>query len=683
MKFKSIRNATLVLTLPTILLGIIILSIISYYSSKVLINKQVDNTMHLQLSSNINKIETNLQKHGEIPATLARTVESSLNTMTKENFMSLVQKAPTTNSDTFGTGIWFEPYKYNSDLKYFAPYAYRDKDKIVYTDDYFKAENDYFSNDWYKIGMNTNKPVVWSPPYIDTVTNIPMVTATSPIYDEKHQFLGVTTGDIDLTSLQKMVSEIKVGEKGSAVLLTEDGLYIAGASDPNNNMNVNIAQNPNSGIGALGKEIIAKKKGDGSFTDSNGKNVVYYENEAETGWILALVISEKELYAPLNALVQKLIIISIIIIAIMILTIVLYSNYIANRLKNVNNFSKQIAEGNLTHKLELVSNDEISHMSVNLNYMADNLKNIVTDVSSAIENVVATCEELTASSEQTKIAADEIVNSIQHVANLEEKNNEVTQEVTKTSSEVFSKMKNINNTVEETSKTSTEAYKRAKNGTKVIDEAIEHMNNINGKVSKTSSSINELSKKSNKIENIVSMITQISEQTNLLALNAAIEAARAGEQGKGFAVVADEVRKLAEQSGDSSKQISELISDIQKDMQDAIKSMEEGTGAVEKGLIIVEQAGNSFESILSDVSTMAKQMDKTAIEVKEVYDGTHKVLDSMNGIINIIKVTTENTHNIASATEEQSALMAEVANSSESLTKMATELEVTFTKFKI
>lgn len=682
MKFKSIRNATLAVILPAILATSIALSLMSYYSAKILINKQIEDKMNFQLGQNINIIKANLQKHSEIPATLARTVEASYNTMTKENFISLVQKAPTTNSDTMGTGVWFEPNKYKSDIKYFGPYGYKNNGNIVYTDDYATDKYNYPSQDWYLNAKNTNKTVVWSKPYYDETSKTTMVTTAAPFYDGNKQFLGATTGDIDLSNLQKMIRNIKVGNEGQAILLSKEGIYMAGV-DSSKIMKTSIMQDSNSSLAAAGKEIVQKKSGELSFKDSNGTNRVYYASDPDTGWTVCLTISEKELFAPLATLMKNLIAIIAVIFIIIILITVLFSKYITDKIKPVSNLSKVISDGDLTQKLEIKSEDELGQMSVHLNNMVDNLRNIVSEVSSAIESVVATCEQLTASSEQTKVAANEIACSTQAMVASEEKQNEITDEVSKVSEQVFTGMKNISDSVDKVSKSSIESYDKAKMGDKVVKAAIDHMNNINNKVNTSSNIINMLGTKSNEIGKIVSLITDVSEQTNLLALNASIEAARAGEQGRGFAVVADEVKELAEESGNAAKQISNLIIDIQDQITNAVNSMSEGTNAVKQGIVVIKDTGESFQSILSAVDNVSKQMKQTSNEVITTYNGTQEVVNSMNKIIQITKETAEGTESIAAATEEQSALMKEISNSSEVLTEMAVELEKTFSKFKI
>jgi len=208
------------------------------------------------------------------------------------------------------------------------------------------------------------------------------------------------------------------------------------------------------------------------------------------------------------------------------------------------------------------------------------------------------------------------------------------------------------------------------------------MKMIQSTVQALENTVQTLSERSNEIGRIVEAITQIADQTNLLALNAAIEAARAGEHGKGFAVVADEVRKLAEQSAQSTMQIKDIIDYIQADTKLAVESMSAGSAEVLKGIDVTNMAGKSFKEISDNVQSVTYEIGQISETAKVISEHSNQVA---MGIESVLQRTNENTasaQNISAATEEQLASMEEIAASAEALAKMSENLQQTIRQFK-
>ena len=681
-KTKKINTIILTSILPVFLITFMAIGIFAYSNAKRTISTEIEQKMNHQLKETINSIQTDLQKHGQIPASISRSVEALGKVMKKEDYVSITQKSISINEDTFGLGIWFEPYKYDSTLKYFSPYAFKENGKPKYSNEYIASQYEYTKDEWYTLGKNTDKVVVWSSVYVDPVTKVAMVTASAPFYDDNHNFIGVTTADMGLEYIQKRISEIKVGNYGKAILLNGDGTYLAGDSNEKI-MKAKITENSNKAIAELGQKIIKDKNGNDSYKDVDGKKQVYYEVVPETGWVVALVMPESELYASLQDLLIKMIAILIVASILVIIVVLLFSSYITKNIKRVNDLSFAIAEGDLTKALDVNNKNELGEMGSNLNKMTNNLRKLVMSTMESLEQVVATSEELTASSDQTQQSAEEIALAIQKVAEGSEEQVVIATDASRVAKEIFIGIEQISQNVQDVTNASLATFSRAEKGNEVVNSSIKYMNNISEKVAVSSQVVSVLGEKSTEIGSIVSSITSIAEQTNLLALNAAIEAARAGEQGRGFAVVADEVRKLAEQSAKAAGNISGLIHEIQNEIINAVKAMNNGTVAVNDGIKMVNEAGKSFAEIVQDVNYMASQMQDVSAVVEEISAGTHNMLEGVENVSRISNEASGNSQNVAAGSEEQTALMKEVANAAENLTKMAGDLQNSMRNFKL
>ncbi|MGH4118732.1 methyl-accepting chemotaxis protein [Clostridium sp.] len=679
---KSLKTIIIISILPVVLLSLVIMGVFSNYTSKKLITIEIENRMEHQLQETINLINKDMEKHAQIAVDLGKFVGTSRLVLTKATMTKAQEEVLSTNEDTFGVGVWFEPYMYNKGIKFFGPYAYKEGDVSKITEDYATEEYNYPEQTWYTIGKNVDKNVAWQEPYYDETLNTTMLTTTAPMYDENKNFLGVVTADMNLTTIQENIKNIKVGKKGKAMLLGKDGTYFAGVSEELI-MKTKASEDKNASIAKLGQDILKNKEGISYFEDENGKNLVYYKQIPELGWNVVLSIPQKELYAPINKLLISIIILSLIACALVTLAVSIFSGYITKNLKEVNDLSYAIAEGDLTQVIKIKSENEIGLMGNNLNKMTNNLREIVQKVTGSLEQVVATSEELTASSEQTQQSAEQVSHAIQEVAIGSGEQVAITNNTTKIAEDIFTSMEQISDNIQSVTHTSLETSMRAEKGNEVVSSAIEQMNNISDKVAVSTQVVSKLGEKSKEIGSIVSLITSIAGQTNLLALNAAIEAARAGEQGRGFAVVADEVRKLAEQSASAAGNISSLINEIQKEIVNAVKAMDNGTIAVESGISMVGQAGKSFSEILEDINSIASQMQDVSAVTEEISAGTHNMIESIGNVAKISTESTANAENVVAASQEQTALMKEVANAAENLTEMAMELQALMSNFRL
>lgn len=676
----GLKTKILGIFIPVLAVLFISLSILIFYSSKGLLSKEINEKVDKTLQSNVNDIRTKLISHSRMVESVGSIVSTNRKD-TEKNYEEYLKKNIGLNSDTFGMGIWFEDYKYKKELQKFAPYAYREKDKIVSTD-YSKTDSKYNEADWYKIGKESDHKLVWSNAYVDSVTNVTMVTATVPFYDENNTFNGVITGDINIDSIIKSVENIKIGKSGRAFLITGSGQYLA---DQNKDkiMKVNIKSDTDSDLAKKSEEILGNKKTTFTYKDNGEEKIVYSETIPETGWKIGIIMPTSEVNDSLISLMNKIVILTLISISIIIILIILLVKYIVGHINKVNFLSQHMAEGDFSQKVQVNSKDEIGEMTRNLNSMAEKLKGIILEIYRIVEEVVSSSEELTAISEENQAVVDRISDSMLEIASGAERVEAISIESSKIMNELNLSIEEISSSTKEVYSSSLETSKIAGEGDQAIIEVIDQMRTIDKSVNNAASTVNYLGEKSYKIGDIISLITSISEQTNLLALNAAIEAARAGEQGRGFAVVAEEVRKLAEESKNAAVEIGSITKEIQTEVNNAVKDMGRGMEEVKTGITIADNAAQAFSKIYTSVNEVSEKINK----VNYVVDNMKKNVDTMSYSINsmedVSRESSENTGNVAASSEEQRASMEEVSKSAESLTKLAMELEKAISIFKV
>lgn len=682
-KFKSIKTRILAILLPLTIISMLSLSLISYQSSKNIIDKELDMEMSNQLDSIIASVEKSLTNHSKIPVTLARTVEVVGNQMNKDQYALMLKQYANSNAETFGTGVWFEPYKYKQDTKYFGPYAYKDKGNLVYTDDYSSESYNYPEQDWYKAGASANKTVAWTSPYYDDTLKITMVTTAVPFYDSNKKLLGVTTADIDLTSIQKMIKEIKVGKTGSAFLVDKNGLLIAGPF-LDKIMKTKIQEDSNKSFADLGKKLISGKKSIGDFTNNNGKNIVYYAPIPETGWILALTLPEKELYNPLILLLYKYIPIILIAILIIIFAILLFSNYITSIVKKILNFSEALGNGDITKNIEVNTQDEFGSLSKALNKAKENIRGLIVEITNSSAEISSSSEELSATMEEISSKMELVNDATIQVSRATEDLSVSTGEINAYSHEIGSIVKDLTDKADETNTSSHKIQKRSlevKNrGQKSMDDAISIYEKQHIKIAKAI----EGGKIVEEVKSMADSIAGIAEQTNLLALNAAIEAARSGEHGKGFAVVADEVRKLAEQSSNAATNIQAMVEEVHEAFDKLSVNAKEVLNFVDNNVKrdyeLLVQTGKQYEKDADFVSNVAQGIDTA---VKSVSQAIEQIGGAIENVSETAEQSVASTEEILGSINETTLAVGEVAKSAQSQAELAQKLNSLVQQFKI
>ncbi|OGU13437.1 MAG: hypothetical protein A2076_17485 [Geobacteraceae bacterium GWC2_53_11] len=315
----------------------------------------------------------------------------------------------------------------------------------------------------------------------------------------------------------------------------------------------------------------------------------------------------------------------------------------------------RLAGGDLTVEIACTTSDEIGHLAGSFKRMAASLRQTISRISETSALVASSSNQLQATATQIATGAEEVASQTTTVATASE-------EMSATSSDIA---RNCSMAADASRNTTDSAHA----GALVVQETITGMNTIAERVRQTSKTVEALGARSDQIGQIVGTIEDIADQTNLLALNAAIEAARAGEQGRGFAVVADEVRALAERTTKATREIGEMIKAIQKETGEAVNAMEEGVHEVEKGAISSQKSGYALEEILERIGEVSMQINQIATAAEEQTATTGEITSNIHQVTDVV-------HQTARGAEETATAAAELA-------RQAHEMQSLVSQFKL
>lgn len=354
---------------------------------------------------------------------------------------------------------------------------------------------------------------------------------------------------------------------------------------------------------------------------------------------------------------STLIVIAVIVIASVVALIIsiFITRGIVKPLNVAVQTAESVAEGDLTTKIEVKSSDETGQLLAAMKTMVEKLKTLIGDIKAASSSMASGSEQLSASSEEiTRTMSDQSNRSNQIAASAEEM-----------SQTVIDIAKNAGNIATAASDTASVAQK----GAHIVEKSANESKAISATVDSSARVMQNLGDKSKQIGEIVAVINDIADQTNLLALNAAIEAARAGEQGRGFAVVADEVRKLAERTAKATSEIGSMISAIQGEVDNAVTAMNSTNQQVEVGLRYSLEAGDQLQTIVQSVSALQGMVQQIASATEEMSSTSEAISGDIQAV--------------AAGAREISGGSDQIAQSSSELARLAGQLKSSVDQFKV
>jgi methyl-accepting chemotaxis protein len=497
-----------------------------------------------------------------------------------------------------------------------------------------------------------------------------------PVKNFEGQLIGVISGSVDLEQFSACLKHQQSGSS-YAFIVDKTGKVLAHPSAD--------AVKEQRDLTALEpvKKAILGETGVAFYAYENVRKVAGYTFMPTTRWGVVMQVPEEEALAGVQKIKYTALLSAVVAIIFACMLGFLIARAVTKPIKQMAEASEIVAAGDLTHTVSIENQDEMGKLAGSFNLMVSNLRNLVSQVVVNAETVSASAQQLWASSSEASKAVEQIALTAGELAAGAQNQTCEAATTARTMQELATSAKEVAQKAESAAFLAQDVVSSAQVGNTSVHKAVEQMLEIDGAITTTADLVKELGLRSSEIGNIVEVIANIAGQTNLLALNAAIEAARAGEQGRGFAVVADEVRKLAEQAQGAAGQIAEIVNQIQGQTSAAVTAMDNGTRKVEEGVQVAKDAGIAIDSILSKVNQSVSMIESISAAAQQQAASTNEVVKSVNNVAAIAEQSGVGAETTATATEETTASMEEIAASSQALADTAVELQKLVQQFKV
>ncbi|QLY78629.1 methyl-accepting chemotaxis protein [Clostridium intestinale] len=661
MNIKGIRTKLMVSLISICLIPLVILGLSNYRQAKNTLSKNFE----LTSKQTVSEINTSLNYYFDSMSIQLKMASQNINFTQPEGTADRSQYTESYLKDIKASNVDVLNAYYGTESGKFLVYP-----KVELPSDFNHKERD-----WYKEAIKNKGKVFYTSPYVDVATGQTVVSLVQTVED-KGTIVGVVGVDVSLERMTTNFENSKVGKNGYAYISDSNGVIIA---------------HPNKEI--VGTEEATKlsvwnyiKTSTSGFTDyeyNGDKKYATFSTNENTGWKIIGSMSEDEISEDVNSINYMMAI--TIGVMLLISTILSYflSKSMASHAKSLRDAFSKTAKGDLTTRVDIKSGDEFGFLGQDFNMMIDNISGLMSEVKVSSEVVLETSTNLAAMAGETTISITQVSRAIEEISQGATEQASNAQDGAMGMSVLSEGIDEIADTTNHLEQVAFDALDLGHIGLDVVKELAGKSDRTKEASNEVSQIVTDMSQKTEQINMISDAIADITEQTNLLSLNASIEAARAGEAGRGFAVVADEIRKLAEQSKQSTEEIRKIIESIQTMSKNAAKAMNESNDLVKDQDIAVEETEKIFIKILDAINDLTERIKQIGSSAKVIDAKKDEVVGQIENISSVSEETASASEEVSASTEEINATMDEVTRYAQDLQELAKALELGIQRFKL
>lgn len=646
---KKIKLGTKItmLFIVIVLLSVSLSGVLSAISQRDIIKKQLDYSTQQYALSLAQKIDSFLQSKGEELEAIAGI--SDVQSLDVEKQKDIIKSA-------------------NNIYKEFAVIFVADANGLQLCKSDDSQTDSIADRDYFKQVVSEQK-TIYSDVIISKTTGKPSIVIASPVKDKSGKLVGVLGATLDLAKLEEYRSTISMGKTGYAFITDSKGIILAHADQ------ALVDEQKDVSDMEITQKALSGTSGTMAYVYNNEKVFGSYTSVATTGWGIVVRQSYGEAYADISDVISDVVVVGAIILLIATIISFVFSRFITRPLLVLNKSAKDLSEGKLGNPIKVKSNDEIGQLADSFEYMRNSLKDLVEQIAKSSDDVKLSSDKVLNHSQKTQDVAVQITAAVSDLALGSDEQARNLQSTAVSMNNIAKSIDDIANNSNQSFQSSDKASKLVQEGAVIVQKQDDKMTETNNAVAQVSDIIYSLNEKTAEIGKIVEVIQGVTSQTNLLALNAAIEAARAGEQGKGFAVVADEVRQLAEQSQSSTGEIQTIISAIQGTTQSAVERVNFAKDAITEQNKAVEDTSKIFDDILNIVGVIEKEVQDISSATTSVKAESESILQNIESISAVSEEAAASTEEVTASTEEQTASIEYVVQEIEKLNNLAESLQ--------